>query len=314
MPQAIQVELRLFPDSENPRWVLDPKQERDFLERFKPLLDAKSLAQPLDAGYVAADMPPELGYTGFEVTFPDGSTVDIYHDALVDGFGLREGSRESIDRFLFSTNRNVLLDLYGLDEHALDPQPPQLIHGLPPTCPPERLRCEIQYPGPGSPWDRKFKSSTKCYDYANNLMTDFPASPGGDAFKAVTQWDEKTLHDALDRDLVKFKGKTLPASDSMDGKAQYIAACLTTWGKRGGYHFLRLDSNGCWSHKNGPMRVTNRAANKLIEDLCRAEPPMPLTFIGFFKTNDDARALIKKRLPGPPPPPPPPHIGPDRHR
>jgi hypothetical protein len=66
-------------------------------------------------------------------------------------------------------------------------------------------------------------------------------------------------------------------------------------GRAGDYHFLRLDQDGFWSHKNGADPITNLDAHGVIADVCLAQFTAPYLFAGFFESNEEAQRELHSR-------------------
>jgi hypothetical protein len=94
-----------------------------------------------------------------------------------------------------------------------------------------------------------------CYNYATNRRTDSYAKPGRASGQEVDplHYDIASLTRALQADgLIP----TTLAAGCQDNRA--LIALLLDPGDRADYHFLRRDSNGRWSHKNGFSMATDK--------------------------------------------------------
>lgn len=92
-----------------------------------------------------------------------------------------------------------------------------------------------------------------CYNYGNDIVTNSFAQPGrGTGHK----WESNTCEDvkkAAISDGLQWIGTEYPSNKPDQG--HYLA--LLIWPETN-FHWVRLDSNGMWSHKPGGSEITNR--------------------------------------------------------
>jgi hypothetical protein len=238
---------------------------------------------------------PSVGYTGFDVAV-SGTEYLIYGGALRVNVPAPK-PYTTIDEFLFDTNARALYDQYGLQIDVVQARVAHRIRGLPGPCPVLGPLCgTMEFSSPSIWEDPKFVIENACYNYANNVLTPNRVYPQTE-LPHHGAWTPEQIHRALTRDGLRFLGYELPRRCPRDASAHYLAALLHTPGRAGDYHFLRLDRNGLWSHKNGVANPTNLANQQLIRDLCTAEfkSVIPYLFAGFFESNAEAQANLAAR-------------------
>jgi hypothetical protein len=98
---AIQVELDAFSGFRNPRWVLEPAREGEFLT----LLNALQ-SQPVEADQAGSKAPP-LGYRGFEVRSIEGQELAqplrVYGGAVWQGHRAYQDAGRVLEKWLLRT-------------------------------------------------------------------------------------------------------------------------------------------------------------------------------------------------------------------
>lgn len=286
------VELQLFPCLENPQWTLTPDEAVTY-KRWED--EASRLAAP-SAGerFVDPSVLPRVGYTGFRVTIGAEPGVQIYNSQVVNARARAAvpPGFETIEQFLFWTYRVELYEEYGLEVDVIRDQPPTRIKDLPDTCPLTTLNCGLaDFPDLGSMWNcMPYLTEDACYNYANNILTQRRLYPGdADRVFNVAEMRTRLRGDGL------MPVARIPDLCPTDPASHFIAALLHDSATSGSFHFLRLDRNGLWTHKNGHYPATNRAENGLISDLCRAEFKTKFRFAGFFEATAEARTLLERR-------------------
>jgi hypothetical protein len=122
------------------------------------------------------------------------------------------------------------------------------------------------------------KWENNCYNYSTDVLTNTFAQPGrgtGHKWKANTCDDVKraSLSDGLE-----WVGTEYPSNID---KGHFVA--LLIWPNTN-FHWIRLDSNGKWSHKPGATPVTNKDnEDNLITDPSKQDFAPWTKFCGYFK-------------------------------
>jgi hypothetical protein len=120
-----------------------------------------------------------------------------------------------------------------------------------------------------------------CYNYGNDIVTNSFAQPGrGTGHK----WEANTCEDvkkAAIYDGLEWVGTEYPSKKPEHG--HYIA--LLIWPGTN-FHWVRLDSNGMWSHKPGGTEITNKDNNgESIKDPASQDFSPWSEFCGYFNTQ-----------------------------
>lgn len=124
------------------------------------------------------------------------------------------------------------------------------------------------------------------YNYATNILTNSKAMPGrasNNIFRTITC--ENIVNSSIS-DGLTYIGKEYPNQKPASG--HYISLHISI---NKDHHWLRLDSNGRWSHKPGETPVTNvDLSGNLITDPSKINLYPFTTFCGYFnvipsKTN-----------------------------
>lgn len=118
-----------------------------------------------------------------------------------------------------------------------------------------------------------------CYNYGNDIVSNTFAQPGrgsGRRSKILTCED---ITEAAKSDGLKWVGKVLP-SEKKPELGHYVA--LIMWEFQD-FHWIRLDSNGYWSHKPGKTEIINIDNNgNLIENPSLQDFSPWNLFCGYF--------------------------------
>jgi len=290
-PMSITVRLRVFSALEDPHWTLTDQEEKH-LREWIAHVNAQS-AEGAGAPPVLEDDLPTSGYRGFDINVDGQLPVRVFRNSLVT----TRATADSIDRFLFETNRQRLQDEFGLDETVLVDRAPERIRNLPPNCPSAELNCgPLHFAGTRAPWNEGAnRLSNTCYNYANNVMTPLTVFPGNSTSQAL---DVDDLRRLLHRDALEFAGMDFPTACPAHPHDHYVAAVLNTTRTRGDYHFFRLDRNGCWSQKQSTDRINNHddsRPRRPLSNLCAAEFNAPMLFAGFFISTVRTRHILAAR-------------------
>jgi hypothetical protein len=106
------------------------------------------------------------------------------------------------------------------------------------------------------------QSYNNCYNYGTDVLTNTFAQPGRGTQHKWTDNTCEAMRVAALSDGLEYIGKELPTEKPETG--HFIA--LLIWPNTN-FHWIRLDSNGQWSHKPGSTAVKNKDNNgKLITD------------------------------------------------
>lgn len=161
-----------------------------------------------------------------------------------------------------------------------------------PACPGAKA-----FPPPAKWRTSPGKADNRCYNYANDVFTTDTAVPGAAIHLDLT---EKELHDLLVSDglvPVTPERKKLPQACHPNPCAHLIAAAQRlkntfTRTENGvavptfrDFHFLRLDANGVWSHKDGTRRPRNTdTTGRPLVDLPTAKFRLKHYWVGYYWT------------------------------
>jgi hypothetical protein len=238
------IELDIFSGRPNPRWTLDPAEDREFLTRLR---DRAVPMAPIGSGH-------RLGYRGFVVR-ADGATAEaLTAMRLPTAFRVRDGLGESIDwtaeSWLLSTDqaervppvaagaaRTEITRPAGRDDDAA-----------------KACKLKLTSTTDLSKWNGQHCYFNNCYNFGSNSITDTYAQPGrgsGEMFHAITVPE---IHDAAVRD-----GYLDDCRDSAKKRNLHVGFCI--W-PGADYHWYRqtkpMDGEPRWCHKMG----TDIARNK----------------------------------------------------
>lgn len=128
------------------------------------------------------------------------------------------------------------------------------------------------------------RANNNCYNYATNRVTSHPAQPGASAGYRLVRFTCQEVLDAVAMDGGIERTKYF----SYDGENDetLLALVIKPDGWRD-FHFYRRDSNGLWSHKNGPERVktVDESGNK-IRSPETADRGAYTEFCGYLKVRN----------------------------
>jgi hypothetical protein len=280
--------LCIFSGRPNPQWRLSEDQEAQ-------LVDLTSVATPSpELGGSAGG----LGYSGFAV-HPEGQSQLQYPLLVCDRVIESVGGRSAVD-----SDRHVEQWLLGTAP-TLDPLVKREV-SLAMSKPIYRnVRCKRSVPGgTPSPFPPTWNPVTwnqganlihdNCYNYANDLLYDRPASgptavPGQRHGAACAQgpacrcpdYTTGVIADGLtpSADFVRT-----PGMDGLWFVALFVNSVAGS-AYEGDFHLYRQDGNGYWSHKPGALKARNcDEQGQLITDPRRADTD-DYDFCGFFKSG-----------------------------
>lgn len=122
--------------------------------------------------------------------------------------------------------------------------------------------------------------NNNCYNYGNDVLTNTFAQPGDGTHK---KWQQNTCSDvrrASESDGLVWVGTEYPKDAPPVG--HYVA--LLIW-KDYNFHWVRLDSNGLWSHKPGgtPIKNIDNDGNKITDPSKQDFSPWSI-FCGYMLT------------------------------
>jgi hypothetical protein len=135
-----------------------------------------------------------------------------------------------------------------------------------------------------------------CYNYVCDRITNTNAEPGRGSGHKFTSASCASLTAAAAADgLVPTDAADIYKCGGCFGGCWYLVALMLYEGDPNNvedgqvpllYHWLRRDSDGNWSHKDGIKEATNKDhAGKVIEDPRKADLTPYKTFCGFFCVN-----------------------------
>ena len=272
----LRIILKIFSGTRDPSWIINSDQ----IQRLNQLI--------VNNKFEALPSYRIMGYQGFEIMTINNTSI-----ALIIG-------APSVEIFLFSTGQNMLSE--KIQNHVLDkiltgyrPKTDSKIlesrnlkvemkdHSISVNCENSPIKGSDNEPNYDPKNDDggcfiKKQADNNCYNYGTDILTNTFAQPGRGTDH---EWQENTCEEikkAALSDGLQYVGTEYPKNKPIKG--HYIAELI--WPETN-FHWVRLDSNGKWSHKPGGSRITNKDNDGLDITNPSIQDFSPWTeFCGYF--------------------------------
>lgn len=246
----LQVELDIFSGRRNPKWILSPQEEKEFMDR---VTSEPQVLLP------AAATHGRLGYRGYVVTaLSEDVTKKLPSRFRIGG---QPGSQRDLNLWLLDTSEKVdtEVDDYlrevaagGIhkDEQARGGVDILTGEGSLASCASNYLTSSTDF----SFWNgAAYVSYNNCYNFASNYRSNTFAQPGWQTGYSLPY--PPTCSNVRTGCLSDGWADTCRASNN-------LTICLVIWPGTD-FHFYRLCINGRWCHKPGstPARNTDDSGN-----------------------------------------------------
>lgn len=282
-PQVLEVTLVVFSGVPDPQWNIT--QNSLYYQRIRNLY---TTAKTLKYTYFPEQIPAQLGYKGFLIKEVGSRSTE----SLILG----PNTEQLQNLLLRSMPVRMKLPLKIKEAISLAIKSSKVL----PTKLTDFKERIVKRVAPSweeatTTWNTiNAEKKNNCYNYANDKMTFSPytAQPGrgGGQVWGTTeaQITNDRIKEAARRDglVVVSAGAGGGIPDIKRGSRYHLVALAVDPGFD--YHWYRLDSNGCWSHKPGLAPITNKDYNnQKIEDprLAVNPPGFDYFFVCFMKTD-----------------------------
>jgi hypothetical protein len=270
------VTLFVYSGTPNPEWKINQEQ----FERLKEIQPPKNTTDENKPQKV-------MGYQGFLITDLHNKTVKyIKGNAQAEHFLLKSISND-VD--LPSTVSTHVID--QINSYQAPPEDSSISITYTPqgdksVCEKTPLRGPDTVPNYDPANDNQGcyilkQRDNNCYNYGTDVLTNTYAQPGRGT---KNKWQSNTCEDvkrAAVSDGLEYIGRDYPKQSPDSG--HYLA--LLMWPGTN-FHWLRLDSNGFWSHKPGWGSVIDRDnQNKPITDPSIQDFSPWTEFCGYYKVK-----------------------------
>lgn len=266
----LQVELDIFSGRPNPKWILSPKEEKEFVERV--------IADP-QVMLPTAATNGRLGHRGYVVS----AVSEDVNKKLPSRFriGGQPGSERDLNLWLLDTSEKIdtEVDDYLREVAAgvirTDDLAPRNVDSI--TDKGSLASCSSNYLTSSTDfsfWNgASYVYYNNCYNYASNYRSNTFAQPGRQ--NGYTLPFPPTCSNARTGVITDGWADSCQASNN-------LTICLVIW-PNNDFHFYRLCINGRWCHKPGgtPAKNTDDSGNLITNPQTANRGPYT-TFCEYF--------------------------------